>query len=239
MPEPREVARLDGAGRSYARGGSTLVALHPTDLLVGEGELILVAGPSGSGKTTLLALLGLVTEPSVGRVLIGGVATDELGPAERARTRLRSIGFIFQEFNLVAPLSASENVALPLLFQGIPLRERKRRATEALAALGLADRGRDLPRALSGGQRQRVAIARALVSDPILILCDEPTASLDRESGTQVMERLRGLTQEKRGVVVVTHDLRLATYAHRIVHLVDGRVVGQEEGGARSVGVPT
>ncbi len=233
MAESGEVARLEGGGRTYGRGSLAMVALRPTDLTVGTGELILIAGPSGSGKTTLLALLGLVTEPSVGRVYLGGRPTSEMRAGERAELRLRRIGFIFQEFNLVAPLSALDNVALPLLFQGRSRRERNRLARGALASLGLADRADALPRELSGGERQRVAIARALVPDPVLVLCDEPTASLDRESGTQVMERLRGMARGNRAVLVVTHDLRLSAYADRVVHLLDGGVVGEEPGGAR------
>lgn len=218
------IAQLKAAGKEYRTGDQTIVALQPTDLQLQEGELLLIIGPSGSGKTTLLSLLGCVIYPSYGNLWVDGQHVNKLNQNELARLRLNTIGFVFQNFNLLAPLTAEENVMMPLLLQGVAGRDARERTEHALQVVGMTDRRKNLPRALSGGQQQRIAIARALVTNPKLVLCDEPTASLDKGSLGVVMAELRQLADEGKSVAVVTHDPRLKEYAHRIVE-VDGGYV--------------
>ncbi len=216
------LASLRQVSKEYQTGDQRIVALQPTTLDFREGELTLIIGPSGSGKTTLLSLLGCVIYPSAGELWVDGRHINELSERELARLRLQTIGFVFQNFNLLAPLSAEDNVAMPLRLQGKAQREIKEKVESALAMVGMTDRRRNLPKQLSGGQQQRVAIARALVTDPKLILCDEPTASLDKSSLGIVMEELRALADEGKSVAVVTHDPRLKQYAHRIIQVDNG-----------------
>ena len=217
-----EIARLEGAGKVYKSGDTEVVALQPTDFKVSKGELVLIIGPSGSGKTTLLSLLGCVIYPSMGKVWINGTYTNKLSDAEMAKVRLNNIGFVFQSFNLIAPLNVAENVKLPLSLQGISGKEADARALKALDLLGMTHRLKSLPKMLSGGEQQRVAIARALVSDPPMLLCDEPTASLDVKSVGVVMKQLQHLAEQGKGVIVVTHDQRLVPYATRVVEVQNG-----------------
>jgi putative ABC transport system ATP-binding protein len=223
-----------GASKVFGKGELAVTALHPSDLALRRGELVLIEGPSGSGKTTVLSLLGCVLTPTSGTVRVLGRDVGPLSSRELAKLRLASIGFVFQEFNLVEPLPAEENVAYPLLLAGVGRRERLRMARGALEGLGLGERLRNLPRALSGGQKQRVAIARALVTGPALLLCDEPTAELDHASAEQVMDLLLGLAREGRAVAVVSHDLRLTAWADRVVSMMDGRITGERPGEAPS-----
>ena len=216
------IAELRAATKEYQTGDQTIVALQPTTLQVNEGELTLIIGPSGSGKTTLLSLLGCVIYPTRGDLWVDGQHINRLGAAELARLRLQTIGFVFQNFNLLTPLSAEENVAMPLRLQGVGRRETRQRVEAALDLVSMADRRRNLPRQLSGGQQQRIAIARALVTNPKLILCDEPTAALDVHSFTIVMQELRMLADQGKSVAVVTHDPRLKEYAHRIIEVENG-----------------
>jgi putative ABC transport system ATP-binding protein len=216
------LASLRQVSKEYQTGDQRIVALQPTTLDFREGELTLIIGPSGSGKTTLLSLLGCVIYPSAGELWVDGRHINELSERELARLRLQTIGFVFQNFNLLAPLSAEDNVAMPLRLQGKAQREIKEKVESALAMVGMTDRRRNLPKQLSGGQQQRVAIARALVTDPKLILCDEPTASLDKSSLGIVMEELRALADKGKSVAVVTHDPRLKQYAHRIIQVDNG-----------------
>ena len=217
-----EIARLEGAGKVYKSGDTEVVALQPTDFKVSKGELVLIIGPSGSGKTTLLSLLGCVIYPSQGKVWINGTFTNKLSDAEMAKARLNNIGFVFQSFNLIAPLNVAENVKLPLSLQGVSGKEADARALKALDLLGMTHRLKSLPKMLSGGEQQRVAIARALVSDPPMLLCDEPTASLDVKSVGVVMKQLQQLAKQGKGVIVVTHDQRLVPYATRVVEVQNG-----------------
>jgi putative ABC transport system ATP-binding protein len=216
------VAFLDNASKVYKSGDSEIVALQPTSMQVNKGELLLIIGPSGSGKTTLLSLLGCVIYPSTGAVNVKGTDTNSLNDKAMAALRLNTIGFVFQNFNLVAPLTAEENVMLPLRLQGVPDKEARQRAHAAIAKVGMSDRLKQLPKQLSGGQQQRVAVARALVTEPALMLCDEPTASLDAKSANIVMEELRQLADAGRALAVVTHDMRLKPYAHRIIEVENG-----------------
>lgn len=218
------VAQLQGASKEYKTGDQVITALYPTDFTLKKGELTLIIGPSGSGKTTLLSLLGCVIYPTEGKVLVGGQTASSLSEKQLATLRLNNIGFVFQNFNLIQPLTAEENVMLPLQLQGIPVAAARKRAQEAIEKVGMSDRLRQLPKNLSGGQQQRVAIARALVSNPPMVLCDEPTASLDPRSVAVVMDELKALARQGIGLAVVTHDMRLRPFADKMVYVNDGSV---------------
>jgi putative ABC transport system ATP-binding protein len=187
------IAKVVGAGKEYKAGDTVITALQASNAELRSGELTLIIGPSGSGKTTLLSLLGCVIYPSFGEVWIDDVKVNELNEKMLAQIRLQKIGFVFQKFNLIAPLTALENVMMPLILQGSSEKEAKIKATSALEKVGMADRMKNLSNDLSGGQQQRVAIARALVTDPQMMLCDEPTASLDINSVAIVMDELKKL----------------------------------------------
>lgn len=217
------VAQLRGASKEYKTGDQVITALYPTDFELRQGELTLIIGPSGSGKTTLLSLLGCVIYPTAGEVIVQGESISRLSERQLARLRLNSIGFVFQSFNLIQPLTAEENVMLPLQLQGMGRAVARRRAHEAIEKVGMSDRRRQLPKNLSGGQQQRIAIARALVANPPMMLCDEPTASLDPHSVGIVMEELKMLAGHGIALAVVTHDIRLRPFADRIVYVNDGR----------------
>lgn len=218
------IAKLENVNKVYRVGDQEIVALQPTTMQVNEGELLLIIGPSGSGKTTLLSLLGCVLYPTQGRLWVDGQEINRLNENQLARLRLNTIGFVFQSFNLLAPLSAEDNVMMPMRLQGVSNTEGRKRAYAALEMVDMMDRRKQLPKQLSGGQQQRVAIARALVTNPKLILCDEPTASLDKDSLDVVMQELRHLANQGKAVCVVTHDPRLEQYAHRIVAVNNGIV---------------
>jgi putative ABC transport system ATP-binding protein len=217
-------ARLSDAGKTYTSGDSTVIALQPTNVEFRRKELTLIVGPSGSGKTTLLSLLGCVIYPTTGNVWLDDVCVSDLPEKKLAGIRLNKIGFVFQGFNLLAPLNGLENVMQPLLMQGISHKEARTRAQNILNEFGLGDRMKSLPRDLSGGQQQRIAIARALIANPGLILCDEPTAALDHQSTIQVMDNLCTLKQKDCAVVIVTHDTRLTKYADRTIYVTDGTI---------------
>ncbi len=214
-----------GIGKVFGRGDLASRALHPTDIQVRRGEVLVIMGPSGSGKTTLLSILGLVLSPTEGEVLAGGQSVSGASPDELAVLRRDRIGFVFQQFNLLPSLSALENAAVPLLLSGASAAQRREKALRALERVGMADRRAARPRQLSGGQQQRVAIARALVNDAPVLLCDEPTASLDGATGRGILTTLRALASGGRAVAIVTHDDRVLSIADRVVHVVDGRVV--------------
>jgi putative ABC transport system ATP-binding protein len=211
----------------YGSGAGEVHALRDVDLSVAEGELVAVMGPSGSGKSTLLTIAGSLEEPTTGDVLVAGSSLASMSRNDRARLRRRAIGYVFQDFNLLAGLTAAENVSLPLELDGVGMKTARQIGLAVLEELGLAGHARRYPDDLSGGERQRVAIARAIVGDRRLLLADEPTGALDSVNGEMVMRLLR--TACKRGVagIVVTHDARLASWADRIVFLRDGCVVDQ------------
>ncbi len=212
--------------KSYGNGATATQALKGVDLDVRPKEVLLMEGPSGSGKTTLLSIMGAILRPTSGQVIVGGRDIAKLSERELPRVRLEELGFVFQGFNLFPALTAQENIGIALDIRGARGAAAEARALEALKAVGLADKARSLPRDLSGGQKQRVAIARALVGEPRIILADEPTASLDAESGRRIMELLRSLAaNDGRAVVVVTHDARIFEYADRVVRIDDGRLV--------------
>ena len=220
-----EIARLEAVVKKYRNGENEIIALNTTDFSVSRGELVLIIGPSGSGKTTLLSLLGCVIYPTAGKVWVNGTYTQQLTDKELARVRLKNIGFVFQQFNLIAPLNVEQNVMMPLQLQGLSENSAYKAANAALQNLGMEHRLRSLPKMLSGGEQQRVAIARALVGNPPLILCDEPTASLDVNSVSVVMENLQQLSRQNKAVIVVTHDQRLIPFASRIVEVKNGFAV--------------
>jgi putative ABC transport system ATP-binding protein len=224
MVTNKVVAKVVNAGKEYKAGDSIITALKASTVELKAGELLLIIGPSGSGKTTLLSLFGCVIYPSFGEVWIGNVKVNELSESKLAEFRLHKIGFIFQRFNLIAPLTALENVMMPLILQEVSDKEAKLQATAALVKVGMGDRMNNLSNDLSGGQQQRVAIARALVTNPEIMLCDEPTASLDLNSAGIVMRELKELAKQGKAVAVVTHDTRLRPFADRIVYVLDGSI---------------
>jgi len=217
---------LDRVSRIHGTGPATVHALTKVDLEVRPGELVAVMGPSGSGKSTLLNLAGALDRPTAGRVLVDGEDTTTMSPAALARLRRRRIGFVFQDYNLISSLTATENVALPLSLDGMGTRRAHKLASEALAGVELDDVGPRFPDQLSGGQRQRVAIARALVGDRRLVLADEPTGALDSVTGEIVLRLLKQRCDDGAAGLLVTHDARHAAWADRIVTLRDGRIVG-------------
>jgi putative ABC transport system ATP-binding protein len=219
--ELRQVSKL------YGGGASEVHALRAVDLVVEPGELVAVMGPSGSGKSTLLTIAGSLEEPSSGEVIVGGTALSALSRNQCAQLRRRVIGYVFQDFNLLAGLTASENVSLPLELDGMSPKAARAAGIEALDALGLADRADRFPDELSGGERQRVAIARAVVGERRLLLADEPSGALDSSNGETVMRMIRTTCQTGVAGVVVTHDAQLASWADRVVFLRDGRIVDQ------------
>jgi putative ABC transport system ATP-binding protein len=218
------IAKLEKVSKVYQVGDQTITALEETDFTLNEGELTLIIGPSGSGKTTLLSLIGCVIYPSTGSLWVDGQEVNTLSQDQKAGLRLNSIGFVFQNFNLLAPLTAEDNVMMPLLLQRMSRSLAKEKTEAALQMVGMTDRRKLLPKQLSGGQQQRIAIARALVTNPKIVLCDEPTAALDSKSLVVVMKELRQLADHGKSVVVVTHDPRLKPYAHRIVEVNNGFV---------------
>jgi putative ABC transport system ATP-binding protein len=216
------VISLKGVGRTYDSGRLAVAALRDVDLEVPTGEFLAIVGPSGSGKSTLMNILGCLDRPTTGAYALAGVPVADLDDDELASLRSRAIGFVFQSYNLLPRTSALENVATPLLYQGVGRKQRVARATAALERLGLGDRLDHEPSELSGGQQQRVAIARALVTEPALLLADEPTGNLDSASGAEVLGILRELNASGRTVVLITHDTTVATTAGRMVSIRDG-----------------
>ncbi len=220
----RPVVRVESVTKTYTMGDVEVRALREVSLDVARGEFVAVMGSSGSGKSTLMNVLGCLDRPSSGHYWLDGVDVSALDRNELARIRNRTLGFVFQSFNLLARTSALENVELPLIYAGVPTRERERLASEALARVGLAERAQHHPNQMSGGQQQRVAIARALVSRPQVILADEPTGNLDSRTSIEVMALLQELWRAGITIVLVTHEADIATYASRIVVMKDGRI---------------
>jgi len=222
------VITLKDVRKVYRTTDVETVALDDVSLTIKEGEFLAIMGPSGCGKSTLLNILGLIDRPTSGLYLLAGTEVSAKGEGELVKIRKEKLGFIFQAFNLIDELSVYQNVELPLLYRRLPVAERKDRVREALELVGLSHRARHKPAQLSGGQQQRVAIARAVVGDPLLVLADEPTGNLDRKNGEEVMGMLRTLNEQGSTIVMVTHSPTDAAYAHRIVEMLDGKVVGQQ-----------
>ncbi|ACH38414.1 ABC transporter, ATP-binding protein [Citrifermentans bemidjiense Bem] len=228
------VVNCKGVTKSYGTGAARVHALRGVDLEIRYGEVLMLVGPSGSGKTTLLSLISGILDPDDGECAVLDHVYRDFSATERARFRGRAIGFVFQAFNLLPSLTAAENVAVPMLINGISRRDAALKARRMLDAIGLGGRVDALPDQLSGGEQQRVAVARALVHGPKILLCDEPTSNLDHASGDHVMEMLRReALAPDRAVVVVTHDIRLFRFADRITHLEDGMLVESNPGRTR------
>lgn len=224
------IVELKNIYKNYGGGEAEVRVLKDVTLSVAEGEYLAIMGPSGSGKSTLMNILGCLDRATSGTYLLDGQDVSALSENELAAVRLNKIGFVFQTFQLLAGETAVENVALPLIYAGVPKEERIERAAVELEKVGLGDRIDFLPSQLSGGQKQRVAIARAMINGPRLILADEPTGALDQESGRQVMALFRKLNENGVTVVMITHDANIAANADKIVKIIDGRLSGAEEG---------
>jgi putative ABC transport system ATP-binding protein len=224
------MARLAGLSKRFVKGKETIGVFERLDLSIPPGDFIAVMGPSGSGKTTLLNLLGGIDRPDAGEIAVAGARIDPMSEGDLARWRAANVGFIFQFYNLMPMLTAAQNVELPLLLTRLKAKERRKHVATALEVVNLADRAAHYPREMSGGQQQRVAIARAIVSDPKLLLCDEPTGDLDRASADDILGILQLLNRDLgKTVVMVTHDPAAAKYARRVLHLDKGSFIERRE----------
>ncbi|MGE5345970.1 MAG: ABC transporter ATP-binding protein [Acidithiobacillales bacterium] len=223
------IIETSGLTKVFGSNGMAVHALRGIDLAVGRGEFLALVGPSGSGKSTLMAILGCLDSPTSGRYVLDGEAVEGLSGASLARIRNEKVGFVFQNYNLLPKANVLRNVELPLLYAGLPRKERRERAVEMLEKVGIPEKANVLPAQLSGGQRQRVAIARALANRPALLLADEPTGALDSKTGAEVLELFAELNRQGNTVILVTHDPRIAAMASRRVELSDGLVVKPEE----------
>ena len=221
--------QISNLKKVYRQSDVYTVALGGINMEVEDGEFVAIMGPSGCGKTTLLNILGLLDNPSEGNYLLDGVEVGQLKESQRTEMRKGKIGFVFQGFNLIDELNVEQNVELPLKYMGVPAAERKAKVTEVLRYLNISHRATHYPNQRSGGQQQRVAIARAVVSNPRLILADEPTGNLDTRNGKEVMELLASLNEEGTTIVMVTHSQRDASYAHRVIDMLDGFLVERTE----------
>ena len=232
MNEPAPLIALSGITKTYGQGPAAFQALSGVDLVIDAGEFVAIMGPSGSGKSTAMNILGCLDTPTSGSYLFQGLAVERLDRKQRALLRRHCLGFVFQGFNLLARTSALENVELPLIYRGVPTAERHAAAREALARVGLAGREKNTPGELSGGQQQRVAIARAIVTEPTVLLADEPTGNLDTRTSEEIMELITGLNHDQGiTVLMVTHEPDMAAHARRMVRFVDGRVESDTKNG--------
>ena len=222
--------KLDNITKIYSTEEVQTTSLNGVSLEVNEGEFVAIMGPSGCGKSTLLNIIGLIDTPTTGTYLLNGKDVSTLTENERTDIRKGVIGFVFQSFNLIDELNVNENVELPLLYMGVPAKERKERVLEVLRRMNMSQRGKHLPSQLSGGQQQRVAIARAVIGNPKIILADEPTGNLDSKNGLEVMELLSQLNVEGTTIIMVTHSQHDATEANRIINLYDGQVIEDMNG---------
>ena len=230
-----EILKLTDICKDYRQGKEPVRVLKNINLTVEKGDYIAIMGPSGSGKTTLMNLIGCLDVPTSGTYILDGKNLNDLSDDDLADIRNRHIGFVFQHFHLLPKMTAQDNVALPLLYAGVSLKERRERAAEALKAVGLGERMNFLPNQLSGGQCQRVAIARAMVSNPAILLADEPTGALDTKSGNQIMEIFRNLSDSGMTILMITHEAAIAACADKTYHILDGELqtdAGQEGGTA-------
>jgi putative ABC transport system ATP-binding protein len=232
----RPVVAMRDVTKVYRMGTQEVHALRGVTFSIAPGEYVAIMGPSGSGKSTLMNLIGCLDRPTSGAYALDGVDVASLEDDALAAIRLKRLGFVFQGFNLLARTSALKNVALPLFYAGVPVRERDRQAAKTLEEVGLADRASHMPSELSGGQQQRVAIARALVNDPSVVLADEPTGNLDSQTSEDLMALFGALNAAGRTIIMVTHDADVARHARRVVRMLDGRIVAD---GAISAGSPT
>ena len=234
--EKNDFFEMKGIDKDYIMGDEPVHALKNVSLTIREGEYLSILGPSGSGKSTLMNIIGCLDTPTRGQYILRGRDVGELEEAELARLRNREIGFIFQNSQLLNRLTALQNVELPMIYAGVLPKERRQRAKTMLERVGLEERMDHLPTQLSGGQQQRVAIARALVGNPSLLLADEPTGALDQKTGRQIMELFAELNGENRTVIMITHDLNIASHARRIIRIIDGEITegGDEKDGRQN-----
>lgn len=222
MTEP--IIRMENITKSYSLGGEVVHALRGGSLQIGKGDFLAIVGPSGSGKSTLMNIIGCLDRPDEGRYILDGKEIDKMIDSELATVRNEKIGFVFQNFHLLAKLTALENVELPLLYRGVKTKERQKIAYEYLEKVGLKDRARHLPNQLSGGQQQRVAIARALVGTPPILLADEPTGALDSKTSKEIIQLMKQLNEQGHTILLITHDWEVANEAKRIVRIQDGQL---------------
>lgn len=229
MEKAQEIIRLEDIFKIYRVGNQEVRALDGVSLSVFRNEYVAIMGPSGSGKSTLMNILGCLDSPDSGRYILNGTDVSEMDDGELADVRNREIGFVFQSFNLLPRYNALENVALPMVYAGVPAGERREKAAQALRSVGLEDRMDHRPNELSGGQRQRVALARALINNPSIILADEPTGNLDTHTSIEIMRLFDQIYRNGNTVIVVTHEEDIAAYAHRVIRLRDGRIESDTE----------
>jgi len=228
VDENRVILETAGLTKIYGSGRTAVKAVDNVSMSIERGELVLLMGPSGSGKTTLLTLISGLIKPTSGSVRIDGIEISDKNQKELARLRLEKIGFIFQHFNLLSALTAVENVMIPLIIKGIDSREAKRKAERILEDFGLKNRMHHKPEDLSGGEQQRIAIARAVISDPELIIADEPTANLDSKKGREVMDLIRSMVDRGKAAIIASHDPRVEDFADRIIRMEDGKLRSDE-----------
>jgi len=220
----KEILSMQGIVKCYYLGDSEQTVLENVNLSINEGEFVSILGPSGSGKSTLMNIIGCLDVPNEGEYLLAGNDVSDLDEKELARIRNREIGFVFQNFQLLPRLNAIENVELPMIYSNIPQSQRRKKATSILERVGLSDKMKNYPNQLSGGQQQRVAIARSVVTEPTIILADEPTGALDQKTGLAIMNLFEELNAEGRTIIMITHDINIARHSKRIVSILDGRL---------------
>lgn len=223
-----EILNMKDICKSYYMGDEELEILHNVNFKVNSGEFVSILGPSGSGKSTMMNIIGCLDVPTSGEYFLSGNDINDFDEVELAKVRNKEIGFVFQSFQLLPRLNALQNVELPLIYSRVSASQRKKRAAEMLERVGLSEKMRNLPNQLSGGQQQRVAIARALVTEPTILLADEPTGALDQKTGAQVMNLFQELNTDGRTIVMITHDINIARHAKRIVNILDGYLTEQE-----------
>lgn len=223
-----EILNMQNIYKSYYMGEEELEVLHDVNLSVSTGDFLAILGPSGSGKSTMMNIIGCLDVPSSGKYLLSGQDIEDLNEVELAKVRNKEIGFIFQNFQLLPRMTARQNVELPLIYTGLSSSERKNRSTSILERIGLSDKMKNLPTQLSGGQQQRVAIARALVTEPTILLADEPTGALDQKTGVQVIELFEELNRDGRTIIMITHNKDIALRARRVVNILDGFLTEKE-----------
>ncbi|MFA6309146.1 MAG: ABC transporter ATP-binding protein [Clostridia bacterium] len=225
-----EILSMKNINKSYYMGDEACEVLHNVNLSVNSGDFLSILGPSGSGKTTMMNIIGCLDVATSGKYILSGNDIEDLNESELAAVRNKEVGFVFQSFQLLPRMTALQNVELPLIYTGLKSSERKKKAKAILEKVGLSDKMKYLPNQLSGGQQQRVAIARALVTEPTILLADEPTGALDQKTGIQVLDLFKELNSDGSTIIMITHDINIASYAKRVVNILDGNLTEQRRG---------